>query len=243
MPFTSVAIFVLAAHETDLLRETINGILENIPCETDLDRIVIVLKSAQCPSRYEAERIIESSRNPKITTYIQKSDSLAACIAELPALVNGSHFLIMAGDMEMDPRSIRDFIRLSREKPERIVCAAKWMHGSTVEGYGALKYLGTKVINSFACLVIGRKVYDPFSFYEIYPMEVYRKMQFDNPDLFPFEMTLKPLLYGEPYKEIPTVYRKRESGRSNFFLPQLLRFGATFCKTAVRLKLSKQRKR
>lgn len=233
--FTSLTVFVLASNETEILRETVEGIRENCADE-DLEKIVIVCKNDSCPAYKEAQKF----NDKKIATYIQKSPNLVLCIAEVPPLAEGSHFVIMSGDMEMNPDNISDFVREAKIHPQRIICAAKWLEESTVEGYGRLHALCSRTMNKFISILYGADVKDPFSIYQICPVSVYKELCFDDKN-FLFEYTLKALRNGIKYAEVPTVYRNRSEGKSNFNYATLIKVGAKYCLTALKIRFSPKR--
>lgn len=236
--FKSVTVFVLASNEVVSLRQTINKIKENCN-DNDLEKIIIVLKSEDCPSFSEAKKLI--TENTKVEYYIQKAPSAALCLAELPPMAEGSHFVIMAADLEMNPDNIKDFVEIAKCRPDSIICAAKWLKGSTVEGYGVMHELGSRIMNSFISLLFYKKIKDPFSVFQIYPVSVYRKMNFDNPSSFLYEYTLKPLRLGVEYIEIPTIYRKRQEEKSNFNIVTLVNVALHFCLTALKIRFTPKR--
>lgn len=236
--FKSVTVFVLASNEVISLRKTVNKIKENC-LDEDLKKIIIVLKSEICPSFFEAKKLI--AENSKVELYIQKAPTAALCLAELPPMAESSHFIIMAADMEMNPDNIKDFIKIAKSHPESIICAAKWLKGSTVEGYGRIHELCSRTMNLFISLLFNKNIKDPFSVFQIYPVSVYKKMNFNNPSTFLYEYTLKPLRLGIEYKEIPTVYKKRNEEKSNFNIGTLVKVGLCFCLTALKIRFTPKR--
>ncbi|MGN1195261.1 MAG: glycosyltransferase family 2 protein [Acutalibacteraceae bacterium] len=235
--FESVTIFVLASNETTLLEETVTNIRKYCT-GNDLEKIVIVLKSRDCLSYAIAQKLSDECEDGKVELYFQKAKTLETCIAEIPSLVRSSHFIIMASDMEMSPTAIETFVEKAKKHPERIICASKWLKGSVVEGYGMFHEFGSRTMNTFVSLLIGSEVTDPFSIYQIYPNSVYEKMNFENTPHPEFEYTLRPLRCGVEYEEIPTVYKKRDQGKTNFNYTRLFLTAARFCYTAVRLRLT-----
>ncbi len=235
--FRSVTIFVLATNETDLLRETIKKIRENVSDE-DIDRVIVVAKSCNCPGFFEANKIILESNWDKLSVYVQRADTVELCLAELPHLAESSHFIIMVADMEMDPENLRCFVDGAKKNPEKIICAAKWVKGSTVEGYGRLHEIGSRAVNLFISVIFNKKVRDPFSIYQIYPVSVYKRMNFRKDSEFVYEYTIKPLHNDVEYEEIPTAYKKRSAGKSNFKFGKLVQTAVSFMLAAVRIRLS-----
>lgn len=237
--FQSVTVFVLTNNETFLLRETIEKI-KNCDCFNDISRIIIVAKNESCNGFFEAKRIIDEDTTDKVELYLQKSSTVELCIAELPHLVKDSHFIIMAADMEMNPGEIPEFIRLAKKKPEAIICAAKWMKSSVVEGYGKIHEMGSRTMNIFVSLLFGKKIKDAFSLYQIYPLSVYKSLKFDNPSVFAYEYTVKALRNGVEYREIPTTYKKRTEGKSHVDGKKMIKTAVAFCLTAIRIRFSKR---
>lgn len=240
MNFNGLTVFVLANNETDLLVTTINSI-KSFCVPNDLHRIVIVAKNRNCLSYTVADEL--SCSDPVVELYVQQAPTAQLCLAELPGLVTSSHFVIMAADMEMSPANLPVFISSAKKHPDRIICAAKWMKGSTVIGYGMLHAFCSKTMNKIISIILNKKVYDPFSIYQIYPVDLYKKMNFENPKNFLYEYTLKPLSEGFEYEEVPTVYKKRKEGKTNFNLLTLIFVGAKFLATGFRIRFKLQVRR
>lgn len=213
--FESVTVFVLASNETKLLEETVTDIRKYCTGR-DLEKIVIVLKSRDCPALATAQRLSGGCTDGKIELYFQKAKTLETCIAEIPSLVKSSHFIIMASDMEMSPDAIGIFVEKAKKHPERIICASKWLKGSVVEGYGRFHEFGSRMLNRIVSMIIGKRTSDAVSLYQIYPYSIYRKMNFCNAKTFVYEYTIKPICMGVEYEEIATVYRKRTEGKTSY---------------------------
>ena len=231
--FSGVTVFILASNETNLLCETVAQV-RRYCADEDLDRIVLVLKDRTCPA-YETAQALLRENDRKLELYVQKKQGFILCLTELPPQVQSSHFVIMASDMETDPQSLEMFIRIAKAHPRRIVCAAKWHRDSEVTGYGTLHALCSRALNLFVSAAAHRRVYDPISFYQIYPLSVYKEMQYSQDESFLFEYTLKPLILDAEYAEIPTRYHHRSEGHSNFKFGIMARGSLTFCATALRI--------
>lgn len=239
--FKSLTVFLLAKNETDLLRKTVAEIRKNCD-DADLEKIIVVAKSSDCPGYLEALKMIEEKFDEKLEVYVQRLENGINCLLDLPYMVTGSHFLIMASDMEMDPENIRDFIEIAKKHPERIVCASKWMKASCLKDCGGLHALGSYITNKAVAFLYGKKATEIFSIYQIYPLSVFRRMKFDNPKRFMYEYTLKPLRLGAEYEEVPMAYRKRQEGKSTFDIPTvMIIMGLKFCATALRLRFTPKR--
>lgn len=240
--FESVTVFVLASNETTLLEETVFSIRRYCQGE-DLEKIVIVLKSRDCPAHETAQKLFDECADGKTELYFQKADTLEGCIAEIPTLVKSSHFIIMASDMEMSPNTIEAFVERAKLHPERIICASKWMRGSVVEGYGGFHEFGSRMLNIVLSFIIGKRESDIVSLYQIYPYNIYRKMDFHNAKTFVYEYTIKPLCFGVEYEEIATVYRKRPEGKTSYNYLNLFGAAVRMVVSAVKIRMDCLRKK
>lgn len=239
-PFESLTVFLLATNETDLLRETVKGVLENCPDE-DLDKIIFFLKSDDCPSAFEARAMIEEGISDKFEICIQKSRITEEAFEEIPPLVTGSHFVIMASDGEMDTATLKDFITVAKQKPGCIACGAKWHKDSVVIGHDLHRTMGSKFVDIFAAAVFGIKATDLFSIFQIYPIELFKEMNFHNPRKLMYEFTLKPIRLGVEYIEIPTVYKKEKGHRTNYSVAGLVAMAVKYCYNVLRIRFTPKR--
>lgn len=235
--FESVTVFILSSNEDELLKETVFQINENVERE-DIDKLVIVAKNDSCSGYLTAKEIAADKSIGNIEVYVQKTADIVSCISELPPLVSGSHFIIMCADLENDPVIVGNLVEKAKENPEAIICAAKWHKDSVVENYGLFKSICSRAVNTFVSILYGRKIKDPFSIFQIYPMSVYNEMHFElNPD-FLYEYTLRPLSRGSEYIEIPTFYSRRSEGKSNFGLLKEIEVTVKYCFTALKLRIN-----
>ncbi len=215
--FESLTVIIPAANETDTLTETVNGVLKSGAYD-DISKIILFLKSENCPGAEVAKHLIKISNCDKMEIAIQKTATFDTAFKEIPFLVKSSHFLVLVSDGEMDPRTIEDLVSIAKEKPDSIVCGSKWHKDSVVENASFIRSLGSKALNRFAALVFGVKATDIFSIFQIYPLELYKKL---NATIS--EYTLKPLRLGIEYVEIPTFYKREEGRKSNLNLKGLLK--------------------
>lgn len=238
-PFEKLTVFLLASNETDELRKTFNGILESCKYD-DIEKIVFFLKSADCPSAFVAQKIIEEKIFDKVEIAVQKSSNPSDAFAEIPAYASGSHFVIMASDGEMSTETVRDFITLAKEKPSAIICGAKWHKDSVVENHDLPRAFGSRLADKFAAFLFHRKETDLFSIFQIYPIELYEQMNFNKKNLL-YEYTLKPLRFGTEYIEIPTIYKKNDKRKATATFFQLIVIAVRYCYHVIRIRFSSKK--
>ena len=237
--FHSLDVFVFANKEIASLEQVVSIIEKNNRPE-DISKITVFAKSDNCPSYFFAKKMIESGQYPKLEICVQKERNIQRAFYEAALKAEATHFVFIAADMEMDPNAISEFISLAKKKPDSIICAAKWHKNSEISGYGFLHKMASRLLNTVAAWIIGSKAKDMFTLYQIYPKSVFDKMQFFDADTFVFEYSAKPILCGVDYFEIPTVYNKRNEGKSNFNLFVLIKSAVVFWVTVIRLRLSEK---
>lgn len=235
-----LSIAVLASNEVVSLRETIQTIINTCKVD-DIKEIIIFLKSQTCPSALESKKL-EYIFSPIIKISVQKGGNLLDSLIEIPRLVQGTHFIIISSDLEMDPASVADLIQISKNNPYAICCAAKWKKDSIIRGYGFAHQKCSKYMNSLAAFLIHSNARDLFSIFQIYPVCVYNCMNFQNPSQFPYEYTLKPVSLGVHYIEIPTCYKSRTEANTSASLPYLIKMGLRFLLTALRYSTASTKK-
>ena len=238
-PFTGLTVLILATNEQRLLKKTLNAVVDVCGID-DLAEIIAVLPSVDCPAAVVCEAFGPFFRGVPFRTYIQKKRDRILFFSEVPYRASSSHFVIMAADMEMDPASLSDMLAAAKADPQCIVCAAKWLRGSDVCGYGRFHTFANVAVNRIAALLIRTHDADLFSIFQIYPKEVFDRMRFDHTENLLFEYTLKPVVCGERYMEIPTSYRKREEGAANTDLCLFVRLAVCFLVTAFRLSFQRK---
>ncbi len=234
--FKSLTVIITAANETSSFKRTVEEVIHSDAYD-DISQIVLFLKSDTCPSYETAKELTEKYACKKIEIKIQKSAAYYDAFLEIPFMVKGSHFVIMASDGEMDPRTLKEFIFLAKQKPSAIICGSKWHKDSVVENSSFIRTVGSKVLNKFAALILGVKASDIFSIFQIYPLGLYKKI---NSNIF--EYTLLPLRLGVEYIEIPTYYKREEGRKSNFVFPKLLKLALRYIYSIFRVRFTPKSK-
>ena len=239
--FEKLTIVVMASNEQDLLRETLK-LLSRLCDPKDIEEIIVFLKSEDCPAKSEYDRIVSEGFVPfPMRDYIQTIHGFDQMFYEAPRLVESSHFLLIGADLEMDPHSVPEMIRKSKENPGAIVCASKFAEGSSREKYGFLHMLCVRFVNFVVGKIIHSDATEILATFQIYPTEIHRKMIFVSETRAYYSFTIKPIVYGVDYIEIPTKYVCRDEGISNLGLLHYMKMGFMFIDTAHRHKAEKKR--
>ena len=230
--FESLTVIIPASNETDTLTETVEGVL-NSGAYDDISRIVLFLKSENCPSAEVAKELSKTSNCNKLEIVIQKTDNYKSAFMEIPSLVKSSHFLVLVSDGEMDPRTIEELVPIAKEKPHAVVCGSKWHKDSVVKNPSQIRAFGSKALNQIAAVMFGVKATDIFSIFQIYPLDLYKKT---NASIA--EFTLKPLRLGVEYIEIPTFYNREVGRKSNFNFKEFSKMGLGYTKSILKVRFT-----
>ena len=231
--FQSVTLVVLASTEQQSLKTTIQTLLDLCDIK-DLAEILVYFISADCPSVAAYNEFIDGRTFPiPIRCAVQQMPGLSPAIFEIPRLVNSSHFLIIASDLEMDPQSVPQMIAIAKKNPAAIVCASKFVKGAQREKYGLVHYICNRLVNRTVKHILHIEGTELISTFQVYPLALFYEMDFTNPKRTFYEYTIRPLTKGTPYIEVPTSYKKRTEGESNFYPMKYINLGVTFIRTAL----------
>ena len=241
--FDKLKIVVLATTEQNTLRETVSLLLEKCSAD-DISEIVILMLSDTCPSASVAKEISKKNTSSvPISIHIQHTPGLYPAVFEATELnANCSHFLIIGSDLEMDPNSVPELISCSKQHPNAVVCASKFMKGSYRENYGVMHYLCNRAVNLSVRAILNIRGTELLSTFQIYPSDMLKRMNFTDLYRTYYQYAFRPVVMGEEYIEIPTDYIRRSEGASNYNLKRYIDLGSTFIKTALaERKIRKQK--
>ena len=239
--FTGITVFILASNETEALSETVKKVFEYCPEEL-LSSITILPINESCPGAEQARKIAETDRTGKVNIYYQKNPGVDNCIAETIQMVESSHFIYIAADLEMDPSNIRTFAERVKDCPGKIVCASKWIKGSEITGYNKMKEATDRLMNFLVSVLYLRKVTDVITIYQVYPSELAKRINVVENDEVGYLFTLVLLRLGIAYEEIPTVYIHRREGKPSVSFRELMRVGLRFTALTLRTRFTPKRK-
>jgi hypothetical protein len=222
--------------ETDSLRETVEVLLaENAK---DISEILMVVcgKTTQ-PSMAVAEGL--RARWPDlITVRSQQRPFLGGAMRDAFEWSSGSHVLMMASDLETEPRTAKELIDTARSNID-IATATRWSSKGRFQGYGPLKYTLNWIFQILLRVLYGSNLSD-FTFgFRIFRACWVKDVQWTElRHPFLLETILKPLRLGAKVVEIPTTWKARLEGEShNPFSQNFLYF-----RTALKIRFTPKEK-
>jgi len=145
------------------------------------------------------------------------------------AEARGSYLLISMADGSDDPACIDSMVELARSGAD-VVAGSRYMRGGRQIGGPPLKRLMSRAAGLTLHWFAGVATYDPTNNFKIYRRHFLDSVRIESSAGFELalELTVKATLAGRPVAELPTTWRDRTAGQSNFkllaWLPHYLRW-------------------
>jgi glycosyltransferase involved in cell wall biosynthesis len=145
------------------------------------------------------------------------------------AAARGEAVLVTMGDASDDPADIARMLERIRAGCD-VVAASRYMAGGRQEGGPAVKTFLSRLAGRSLHLLVGLPTSDATSAFKMYRRAVLERLAIESRDGFEIslEITVKAFLAGYRICEVPTVWRDRVAGASNFrllrWLPRYLRW-------------------
>ena len=145
------------------------------------------------------------------------------------AAAQGEAVLVTMADASDDPNDFAPMLAKLSEGYD-LVAASRYMRGGRQLGGPALKGLLSRGAGRSLYLLIGLPTSDPTSAFKLYRKSMLDHLALESDQGFELglEITVKAFLAGYRIAEVPTTWRDRERGQSNFkllrWLPRYLRW-------------------
>jgi glycosyltransferase involved in cell wall biosynthesis len=128
---------------------------------------------------------------------------------------SGKYCLIMASDLETDPRLVKNLISEIQAKDFDIVTASRWIEGGGFENYNPIKQFCNKVFQKFFGILYKTELTDMTYGFRIFKTDIVQSIDWQElkHPLF-FETLLKPIKLGYKVSELPAQWQARQEGES-----------------------------
>jgi dolichol-phosphate mannosyltransferase len=231
-----VSVILPVMDETASLKETIRILLEEN--SRAIAEILIVVCARTTPESLAVCEALEREQPTLIKVRWQKLPFLGGAMRDCFDWATGSHVLMMASDLETDPRTVKDLIAKAQTGFD-IVTATRWTQKDAFQGYDPLKYYLNWVFQQTIRVLYGTKLSDLTLAFRIFRTKWVKNIRWEElKHPFLLETILKPMRLGATIAEVPTVWRAREEGEShNTFLQNFVYF-----RIAVKTRLSSKRR-
>lgn len=213
--FESASVAVTALSETDSLRRAVE-IVKDTCAHEDIKEIIIVLariSSEECIKT--AEALCREYADVPVKMMFQERKFIGGAFQDAFEACSGSHVVMLAADMDTDPRKVCEFIEQSKMYPDRVITATRWKKGGGFVGYSKIKKVCNFIFNRFFALFYLTKLSDMTYGFRLLPVKVVKEIKWEE-EKHPFylETALKPLRLGVKFIEVPAVWTACREGES-----------------------------
>ncbi len=208
-----VSVLLPVMDETASVKETIRILLDEN--SQTISEILIVVCTRTTPESLAICEALEREQPALIKLRWQKLPFLGGAMRDCFDWATGSHVLMMASDLETDPRTVKDLIAAA-ETGFDIVTATRWTQRDGFHGYDPLKYFLNWTFQQIIRLLYGTNLSDLTFAFRIFRTKWVKNIRWEElKHPFLLETVLKPMRLGASIAEIPAVWRAREEGVSH----------------------------
>ncbi len=210
----SISVFLPVMDETESLVKTVE-IIEADCGDAIREYLVVVCKRTTPASREVAAGLVKRLPS-KVKIIEQQRPFLGGATQDAFDVATGSHFLMMASDLETPPDRVKEYVAQGRAHPNAIITGSRWIEGGGFEGYSKLKWLLNFVFQKSFSLMYLTHLSDMTYGFRLIPTKLVQAVLWEETrHPFLFETLVKPLRLGIEVLEIPITWRAREEGVSN----------------------------
>ena len=207
----SLSIILPFINEINSLKKTINIINKQ---NKENKEFLIIISSKKTPSKI-VKKLNKHIKKNNIKIFYQKEPFVGGAIKKGIKVSKKSHIVIMASDLETNPKNLKKMITVSKKNPNKIICASRWHKDGKINNYGFIKKIFNFLFQIFSKLVLKSSLSDFTFAYRIYPSNALKKNKFyENKHSFALEMIIKPIKKGYKTLNVPATWSPRTEGIS-----------------------------
>ena len=212
--FESATIVLPVVNETTSLKQTADIILRDVPREKIRELLIVTCKKTTPEARAVATQL-QKELGRLVVIHEQELPFLGGAMREAFNLARGSHVIMMASDLETDPKDVAVLIAEAQKNPAAIITASRWQAGVQFHGYSKIKLICNWIFQRSFSVLYGTRLSDLTFAYRIFPTRLVQAIRWEDfRHSFLFETLVKPLRLGVPVVEIPSTWRARTEGVS-----------------------------
>ena len=207
----SLSIILPFIDEINSLKKTIDIINKQ---NKENKEFLIIISSKKTPTKI-VKKLNKHIKKNNIKIFYQKEPFVGGAIKKGIKVSKKSHIVIMASDLETNPKNLKKMITVSKKNPSRIICASRWHKDGKINNYGFTKKIFNFLFQIFSKLVLKSTLSDFTFAYRIYPSNALKKNKFyENKHSFALEMIIKPIKKGYKTLNVPATWSPRTEGVS-----------------------------
>ena len=141
-------VFLPVMDETISLIRTIR-IIEN-DCSKHISKyLIVVSKKLTTSESKNVIKLLKKKYKKKILVIVQKEKFIGGALKSAIKNIKSSHFILMASDLETNPKDVKKLIKQSIRNPDKIITANRWLLKNSFFGYNIIKLLFNKIFQLF----------------------------------------------------------------------------------------------
>ncbi len=140
------------------------------------------------------------------------------------AKAKGQFILVTMADLCDDLSQVNTLFKLATERGVDVVCPSRYTKGGRQELKAGLKVLFPRSAGFLLKIFAGIPTYDPTNSFKLYSKNALNNLHLESTVSFSvtLEIVVKAYCLGYNIVEVPTVWRDRQHGKTNFKLGQSL---------------------
>ena len=230
----SFTILLPVINETKSLIKTIE-IIESRSKDENLNYLFLCDKNKSSKESIDICNEYVNKNKLKFRTIFQKKKGIGGAFIDSFGNISTTHTIMMASDLETDPKTVSELINISKENIDTIICTSRWINKNSFYEYGFFKKKLNYLFQKFFSLLFQVKLSDLTFGFRLYPTDILKKIDWEiNNFGFLFESIMKPVHYGYSTLEIATNWRKRKEGKSS----NSFKYYISYFYIAYRIKIS-----
>lgn len=210
-----ISVLLPVMNEVESLNETIR-IINSENSNLNMEFLIILSAKSSKESIKNAESL-RQSRPESIAVITQIKPMLGGALIDGIENARGGKIIMMASDLETDPRTVSLLIKKSNDFPNAIIATTRWAgDNSGFLGYNPVKLVANKIFQNFIKVLFKCNLTDATFGFRLYPREALAGKTWTTYNFaFLLESMLRPLKSGVKVVEIPTMWRARTEGTSS----------------------------
>ena len=221
---TSVSVVLPVMDETFSLQQTVDIIIAS--ADEYVSEFIMVVCERTERAALETVDALRRQLGSRAIVHNQRLPFLGGALREAFEIASASHVVLMASDLETDPRLLRSMIEAEAEDPNGVVTMTRWSPGGGFRGYSRPKLILNWLFQQVFTLMYGTKLTDMTYAYRIMPTNLVKSIRWEElRHPFLLETMVKPLRLGVRITELPAVWKVRPEGVThNPFLQNFVYF-------------------
>jgi len=212
--FESVTVILPVIDETESLIKTMDILLAD--AKADILEVIIVVCEKTVPAAMANIQKLKDQYPQLITVYHQTLPFVGGAYQEAFDMARGSHTILMASDLETDPKEVSKMISQSKAHPSTVICTSRWINKGSFSGYSPIKLVANWMFQRIFSTLYSTNLSDMTFGYRLFPTNVIQSIKWEEyRHPFFFETIIKPIRLGVPVIEIPTGWVPRVEGESH----------------------------